>query len=385
MSHLETEFPRPKAEEYHIQLHPGDMPKGVLLPGSPQRVDLVLDVLEEGACLKYNREFRSARGRYQGTEIGCVSTGIGTTSAEICIHELCNIGVETAIRIGTTGSISPRFAPGDLIIPVAAIRADGTSDCYIDRSFPAVANLDVVNALGEACEHLGFRYGYGIMYSPSSLYIGQGRKLSEQGYWPSSAQHLIDDLRQARVTNIDTDSAGQFVVGYLHNMRMASILSVITNRLDNTWSTDDSSERRACRAACEDWQRLFSLCRGRAVVIGTAAPIFRQGIFLAVFPLPGAVSMVLAVLAAPQGPRASWARLEQQARWRAPYCVWPGACLSRCGPLPSGRRPSFFPFAPAPRGEQAKAADSLPKRDRKAAHRAVPVTTKEVTGIDSKA
>ena len=70
-------------------------------------------------------------------------------------------------------------------------------------------------------------------------------------YWPSSAQHLIDDLRQARVTNIDTDSAGQFVVGYLHNMRMASILSVITNRLDNTWSTDDSSERRACRAACE--------------------------------------------------------------------------------------------------------------------------------------
>ena len=54
MSHLETEFPRPKAEEYHIQLHPGDMPKGVLLPGSPQRVDLVLDVLEEGACLKYN-------------------------------------------------------------------------------------------------------------------------------------------------------------------------------------------------------------------------------------------------------------------------------------------------------------------------------------------
>lgn len=35
-------------------------------------------------------------------------------------------------------------------------------------------------------------------------------------------------------------------------------------------------------------------------------------------------------------------------------------------------------FAPAPRGEQAKAADSLPKRDRKAAHRAVPVTTKEV-------
>ena len=142
-------------------------PKDVPVP----TLSLIHILLEEGACLKYNREFRSARGRYQGTEIGCVSTGIGTTSAEICIHELCNIGVETAIRIGTTGSISPRFAPGDLIIPVAAIRADGTSDCYIDRSFPAVANLDVVNALGEACEHLGFRYGYGIMYSLSLIHI----------------------------------------------------------------------------------------------------------------------------------------------------------------------------------------------------------------------
>lgn len=48
-----------------------------------------------------------------------------------------------------------------------------------------------------------------------------------------------------------------------------------------------------------------------------------------------------------------------------------------------GEAAFLFPSAPAPRGEQAKAADSLPKRDRKAAHRAVPVTTKEVTGIDS--
>ena len=251
MEHLITEFPNISEEEYHIRLRTGDMPNAVLLPGSPQRVDLITEVMDDAELLKYNREFRSARGRYKGTEIGCVSTGIGTTSAEICIHELHNIGVDTAIRIGTTGSVSERFSPGDLIIPVAAIRADGTSDCYIDPRFPAVANIEVVNALCEACENLGYPYGYGIMYSPSSLYIGQGRKLSEHGYWPSSAEHLIDDLRQARVSNIDTDSAGQFVVGYLHGMRMASILSVLTNRLDNTWAKNDRGERCACEAACE--------------------------------------------------------------------------------------------------------------------------------------
>ena len=134
---------------------------------------------------------------------------------------------------------------------MAAIRADGTTDCYVDKAFPAVAGRMVVNALCEACERLGYRYGTGIMYSPSSLYIGQGRKISENGFWPSRSEHLIEDLRQARVTNIDTDSAGHFVVGYLHEMRSASILAVITNRITGEWATDKTGEDRACRAACE--------------------------------------------------------------------------------------------------------------------------------------
>lgn len=249
--HLKTEFPGIDSCEYHIRLKKGDIPPYVLLPGAPERIDIISALWEEAVPLSYNREFRSAKGMYKNTQMACISTGIGTTSAEICIHELNNIGVHTAIRIGTTGCISPRFQTGDLIIPVAAIRADGTSDCYIQKSFPAVANIDVVNALGEACERLGFHYGYGIMYSPSSLYIGQGRKIKEQGYWPSQAEHLLQDLIQAKVTNIDTDSAGQFIVGYLHDMRMGSILSVLADRLHDTWAPDNQGERHACQAACE--------------------------------------------------------------------------------------------------------------------------------------
>lgn len=247
-NNLKTEFPNAEVE-YHIKLKKGDLAPYVLLPGAPERVDVVTSKWDNVEPLKQYREFRSARGTYEGFEIGCVSTGIGTTSAEICIHELNNIGAHTAVRIGTTGAISDRFAPGDLIIPVAAIRADGTSNCYVSPSFPAIADHDVVNALGEACERLGYRYGFGIMHSPSSLYIGQGRKIKEDGFWPSHAHHLIEDLNQARITNIDTDSAGQFIVGYMHEMRMASILSVITHRNTNEWAKDNSGEYRACEAA----------------------------------------------------------------------------------------------------------------------------------------
>ena len=104
---------------------------------------------------------------------------------------------------------------------------------------------------------------------------------------------------------------------------------------------------------------------------------FRQVTFRTVLPLPGAVSMVLAALVVSQFPRRSWERPEQQTRPSPRFKLLRAASI--------GEAAFLFPSAPAPRGEQAKAADSLPKRDRKAAHRAVPVTTKEVTGIDSRA
>lgn len=99
--------------------------------------------------------------------------------------------------------------------------------------------------------------------------------------------------------------------------------------------------------------------------------------------LPGVQIPLPPPCVAPQGPRTSWARLEQQARYPFPSLRMSGGCHVTLRAASIGEAAFLFPSAPAPRGEQAKAADSLPKRDRKAAHRAVPVTTKEVTGIES--
>ena len=105
-------------------------------------------------------------------------------------------------------------------------------------------------ALAEACQRLGFRYGFGLVYTVGSFYLGQGRPLSKEGYWPSWANHIVSDLQQARVTNIDMDTAGQWIVGYLHGMRMGAVLSVIANRVLDHWG-DNDGERKACQAACE--------------------------------------------------------------------------------------------------------------------------------------
>lgn len=245
----------PKADNegvYHLQLKQGDVPGYVILPGSPERTLKIAKNWTDVEEVAFYREYKTVRGNYQGVPLAATSTGIGGPSSEIAVHELNTLGVHTCIRVGTTGSIVADFDLGDLIIPVACYRKDGTSGLYAPPEFPAVANPHVVQALALACERLGFRYGYGLTYTVGSFYIGQGRPLNDDGsgFWPSFAEHIIDDLQQLRVTNIEMETSGQLVVGYLHDMRMGAVLSVISNRVTDRWG-DAGGEEKTCLAASE--------------------------------------------------------------------------------------------------------------------------------------
>jgi uridine phosphorylase len=245
----------------HLRIRAGDVPPYAILPGDPARTLLIAkdwDDVREVAC---NREFKTVTGVCGGMPIACASTGIGAASSEICLHELRAAGVHTCVRVGTTGSIQPDLDLGDLVIPYACVRRDGTSDAYIGPEYPAAAHPHALMALMQACENLGYRYRLGIGYTTSSFYIGQGRPIGgDGGYDPSFTKDLIPDLQQAGVTNIEMETSGQFVVGALHGMRMGAVLAVVANRITNEWG-DKGGEEKACRAAAEairvlsDWDK----------------------------------------------------------------------------------------------------------------------------------
>ena len=246
---------QPKAENHgtlHLMLQTGDVPSAVLIPGAPERTLKMANHWTDVVEVASQREFKTVRGRYQNIPIAAVSTGIGAASSEICLSELHQVGVDTAIRVGTTGSIVPEFDLGDLIIVTGAVRQDGSSQTYIDPAYPAVADFEVVSALQEACERLGFRYGFGIAYTVGSFYIGQGRPIGKLGasFFPESAENLFARLAHTGVTNIEMEAAGQLVIGRLHGMRMGCLLSVISNRITDRWG-DNGGEDRACLAASE--------------------------------------------------------------------------------------------------------------------------------------
>ena len=74
------------------------------------------------------------------------------------------------IRLGTAGIFQPHTKAGDLVIVTGAIRHEGTSTHYLPMDFPAVANLEIVNAMVEAARNCRFHILIGIAHSKDSFY-----------------------------------------------------------------------------------------------------------------------------------------------------------------------------------------------------------------------
>ena len=62
-----------------------------------------------------------------GEPLTIMSHGIGGPSAAIIVEELCMLGIERAVRIGTCGALDPSLAVGSLVAATEVLAADGTS------------------------------------------------------------------------------------------------------------------------------------------------------------------------------------------------------------------------------------------------------------------
>lgn len=237
---------------YHLRLEQGEIPPYVLLPGDQAVTYNISNIWSDVNELAYNREYRTVVGNYNGIPISMTSTGIGDQPAEICLNELKKIGAHTCIKVGSAEAIREDMELGDIIIPVACMRKGGAVTHYVRPEFPAVPDLHMTKAIIEACEKLGYKYTLGVICTISSYYIGQGRFIdeNESSYFPPQNQDLIERLQNAKVIAIDTETAGELIMGYLHKLRMGAVLSVGANRVTGAWG-DNGGEEKACRIASE--------------------------------------------------------------------------------------------------------------------------------------
>lgn len=157
-------------KQHHLHLKPGDVGEYVLLPGDPGRAEVIARHFDNALHVATNREYVTYTGYLDGVKVSVTSTGIGCPSAAIAMEELVRVGAKTFIRVGTSGSIQPGTKSGELAIVSGAIRDEGTSSHYMPIEFPAVADLEVVQALRKAAITKQLPYRVGISQSKDSFY-----------------------------------------------------------------------------------------------------------------------------------------------------------------------------------------------------------------------
>ncbi len=156
--------------QYHLQIRRGDVGRYVILPGDPKRCQKIAEHFDDAKLVADSREFVTYTGYLDGEKVSVTSTGIGGPSASIAMEELVRCGADTFIRVGTCGGIDLEVKGGDIVVATGAVRMEGTSREYAPIEYPAVADLDVVNALAASCKELGYTYHTGVVQCKDAFY-----------------------------------------------------------------------------------------------------------------------------------------------------------------------------------------------------------------------
>ncbi|MCR5265130.1 MAG: uridine phosphorylase [Cyanobacteria bacterium RUI128] len=213
--------------QYHINVKEGDVGEYVILPGDPKRCKKIAAYFNNAELIADNREYVTYTGYLNGVKVSVTSTGIGGPSASIALEELVKAGAKYFIRVGTCGGMDIDVKGGDVVIATGAIRMEGTTKEYAPIEFPAVANLDIVNALVQSAKNLGYNYHAGVVECKDSFY-GQ----HEPEKMPVSYELMNKWQAWLRLGCLasEMESAALFVVGSYLRVKVGSVFLVVANQ-----------------------------------------------------------------------------------------------------------------------------------------------------------
>jgi uridine phosphorylase len=215
------------AKQPHLLVEEGDVHEIALIPGDPGRVDRIAGQCDSSTVVAQNREYKLVNATYEGTELTICSTGIGCPSAAIAIEELHNVGVETVIRVGTTGALQSGIEIGDMIVATGAAKDEGTTRRYESVTYPAVPEYGVLSALVEGAESRGEEVHVGPIASDDAYY--------------AETEEYVDEWEAAGILSVEMEAAAVFSLARRKGMAAGAICTVDGNLVEGTQKgeTDD--------------------------------------------------------------------------------------------------------------------------------------------------
>lgn len=150
--------------------------------------------------------------------ITILNFGMGSAMAATAMDLLSAITPKAALFLGKCGGLK-KTKLGDLILPIAAIRGEGTSDDYLPPEVPALPSFRLQRAVSSMIKQHQLDYWTGTVYTTNRRVWEHDDKFKEY-------------LREIRTMGIDMETATIFVVGFTNGIPHGALLLVSDNPMD---------------------------------------------------------------------------------------------------------------------------------------------------------
>lgn len=222
-----VDYTEGSGKQYHTGVGPKDIGKYVIMPGDPKRCEKIAAHFDNAKLVADVREYVTYTGTLEGVPVSVTSTGIGGPSAAIAIDELAKCGAHTFIRVGTCGGMQEDVQGGDIVIATGAVRMEGTSREFAPIEYPAVANIECVNALMQAADKLKAPHHTGVVQCKDSFFGQHEPEVMPVSYELENKWQAW--LRMGCLAS-EMESAALFIAGQFLRVRVGSCFLVVANQ-----------------------------------------------------------------------------------------------------------------------------------------------------------
>lgn len=172
-------------------------------------------------------------------EITMINFSMGSANAATIMDLLSAINPKAVLFLGKCGGLKKKNQLGDLILPIAAIRGEGTSNDYLPPEVPALPAFSMQKAISTTIRDHKRDYWTGTVYTTN-------RRVWEHD------KNFKRYLRKTRSMAVDLETATLFIVGFANEIPTGALLLVSDQPMISSGIKTEESDQKVTENFVQD-------------------------------------------------------------------------------------------------------------------------------------
>ncbi len=160
-----------------------------------------------------------------------INFGMGSANAATIMDLLSAIKPKAVLFLGKCGGLKKANKEGDFVLPIAAIRGEGTSNEYLPPEVPSLPAFSMLRAISSAIRDNGYDYWTGTVYT------------TNRRVWEFD-DNFKEYLRKTHATGIDMETATLLTAGFANKIPTGALLMISDMPLIESGVKTEESDKR---------------------------------------------------------------------------------------------------------------------------------------------